>query len=58
MQTYEGDVESVSPQLHQLGRQRRGTLQFPSFPLLLFGNLFHVFIVYVVLTHKTIYPAV
>lgn len=34
------------------------TLQFPSFALFLFGNDFHVFVVYVVLTQKAVDPAI
>lgn len=34
------------------------TLQLPRFSLFFFGNLFHVFVVYVVLAHKAIYSSV
>ncbi len=34
------------------------TLQFPRFSLFFFGNLLHVFVVYVVLAHKAIYSTV
>lgn len=34
------------------------TLQLPRFSLFFFGNLFHVFVVYVVLAHKAIYSTV
>lgn len=34
------------------------TLKFPGLPLFFFGNLFHVFIVYVVLTNEAVYSTI
>lgn len=36
----------------------RHTLHFPRLSLLVFGDLFHVFVVNVVLAHKTVDPSV
>lgn len=41
-----------------MGARGRHTLHFPCFPLLVLGDLFHVFVINVVLAHKTVDPSV
>lgn len=44
--------------MKQSVRFGRYTLHFPRLSLLVFGDLFHVFVVNVVLAHKTVDPSV